>query len=75
MHILFTSTEEILATYSALWWAPNGEYLLIARFNDSVVQNFEFPHYGSYLDPSKNQYTTIDVIAYPKVHFESCMVM
>ena len=59
--------EEVLATNYAMWWAPDGEYILYAVFDDSVVRDFNFPYYG---DPD-NAYTDIVSIAYPKV---SCLV-
>ena len=55
--------EEVLATNYAMWWAPDGEHILYAVFNDSIVRDFDFPYYG---DPS-NAYTDIKSIAYPKV--------
>ena len=62
--------EEVLATNYAMWWAPDGEHILYAVFNDSVVRDFDFPYYG---DPS-NAYTDIISIAYPKVSccFDGC---
>ena len=59
--------EEVLASNYAMWWAPDGEHILYAVFNDSVVRDFNFPYYG---DPS-NAYTDIISIAYPKV---SCCI-
>ena len=61
------SPEEILGTNFALWWAPDGDKLLYAKFKDSSVDEYEYPLYGSYLYPSHTQYTTIDTIPYPKV--------
>ena len=58
-----TTTEEMLATDSALWWAPNGTHILYASFNDSQVRDYQFPKYG----PEENVYTEIESIAYPKV--------
>lgn len=55
--------EEVLATNYAMWWAPDGEHLLYAAFNDSVVRDFNFPFYGDY----NKIYTDIVSIAYPKV--------
>ena len=63
----FLSPEEILQSPFALWWAPDGNSLLYGRFDDSSVENYQFPLYGSNSDPSLTQYTTIDRIAYPKV--------
>ena len=59
--------EEVLASNYAMWWAPDGEHILYAVFNDSVVRDFNFPYYG---DPS-NAYTDIISITYPKV---SCCI-
>jgi dipeptidyl aminopeptidase/acylaminoacyl peptidase len=58
--------EEILQSPFALWWAPDGNSLLYGRFDDSSVEDYQFPLYGSNSDPSLTQYTTIDRIAYPK---------
>jgi len=60
--ILFNS-EEVLATNYALWWAPDGEHITYAVFNDSMVRDFNFPIYGN----PDNPYTDIVSIAYPKV--------
>ena len=66
-HLIFYDNciilEEVLASNYAMWWAPDGEHILYAVFNDSVVRDFDFPYYG---DPS-NAYTDIISIAYPKV--------
>lgn len=55
--------EEVLATNYAMWWAPDGEHIAYAVFNDSVVRDFNFPFYGDL----SNVYTDIISIAYPKV--------
>jgi len=57
--------EEVLASNYALWWAPDGEHIVYAVFNDSVVQDFNFPIYGH----PDNVYTDIVSIAYPKVRY------
>lgn len=68
--------EEVLATNYAMWWAPDGEHLAYAVFNDSVVRDFNFPFYGDF----DNIYTDIVSIAYPKVSywskcFKGCFIM
>ena len=55
--------EEVLSTDHALWWSPEGGYIVYLMFNDTEVQPFQFPVYGS----RTNQYTEIESIAYPKV--------
>ena len=59
--------EEVLATNYAMWWAPDGEHILYAAFNDSVVRDYNFPFYGDY----SNVYTDIISIPYPKVMYYS----
>lgn len=61
--IIIFILEEVLATNYALWWAPDGEHIVYAVFNDSVVEDYNFPFYGSI----NNVYTDIISIAYPKV--------
>lgn len=52
-----------MASNYALWWAPDGEHIIYAVFNDSIVRDYNFPFYGDYY----NVYTDIISIAYPKV--------
>ncbi|KAL5479676.1 hypothetical protein EMCRGX_G023232 [Ephydatia muelleri] len=54
--------EEVLSSNSAIWWAPDGVKILYAAFNDSLVQDFQFPIYG----PQSQIYTTLESIPYPK---------
>ena len=63
--ITIFNLEEVLASNYALWWAPDGEHIVYAVFNDSVVIDFNFPFYGN----SDNVYTDIVSIAYPKVRY------
>ena len=60
--IWYFITEEILSTDHALWWSPDGQYILYAVFNDSNVRKFSFPYYGD----MRNQYGEERKIAYPK---------
>lgn len=54
--------EEILGTDHALWFSPSGSHLLYAVFNDTEVQKYTFPYYGS----SSSVYTEQHQIHYPK---------
>ncbi|CAG2178883.1 unnamed protein product, partial [Oppiella nova] len=48
--------EEVLASSSALWWAPDGSKLCFAQFNDTRVDVMSYPWYGTGIDAS-NLYT------------------
>lgn len=54
--------EEILSSNTAVWFSKSGTYLAYASFNDSMVENYDYPYYG-YME---NQYTKINQIRYPK---------
>lgn len=54
--------EEVLNSDHALWFSPDSRYLAYIQFNDTPVTWYQFPWYGS----SKDSYTTIRKIAYPK---------
>ena len=60
-------------SHYALWWAPDGSSILFGRFDDSPVEDYQFPLYGDSA-PSHTQYTTIDTIAYPKVCEVECLL-
>ncbi|KAK3082641.1 hypothetical protein FSP39_001205, partial [Pinctada imbricata] len=54
--------EEILGTDHALWWSPDGRFLLYAVFNDSHVRKYYYPYYGD----MRSQYGDEKWISYPK---------
>jgi hypothetical protein len=53
----------VIGSDHAMWWSPEGTYLLYAQFNDTEVPIYTYPFYG---DPDK-AYTQQKTIAYPKV--------
>nr|CAD7432611.1 unnamed protein product [Timema monikensis] len=60
----FTVPEEILKSSSALWFSPDGQYLLFASFNDTLVGELKYPWYGSL--EVRLRYPQIRSIRYPK---------
>ncbi|XP_053312008.1 inactive dipeptidyl peptidase 10-like [Spea bombifrons] len=56
----WTYQDEILHTYSALWWSPDGTRLAYLSINNSLVPNMELPHFVGADYPSSKKY------AYPK---------
>ncbi|XP_014238401.1 venom dipeptidyl peptidase 4 isoform X1 [Trichogramma pretiosum] len=57
--------EEVFGSDKTLWFAPNGEYLAFATFNDTQVPEAVILRYGNPGD-LKNQYPTEDKFRYPK---------
>lgn len=57
--------EEVLASGSALWFSPDGNYVAFAQFNDTLVREYSYLLYGSpgNLD---DQYPKTISIRYPK---------
>ncbi|RLU22782.1 hypothetical protein DMN91_005060 [Ooceraea biroi] len=58
--------EEVFGSATAMWYSPDGQHLAFATFNDTVVKNMVYLHYGvpGSLD---DQYPTEVQIKYPKV--------
>ncbi|XP_078260624.1 dipeptidyl peptidase 4 [Rhinoraja longicauda] len=52
--------EEMLSTYSALWWSPNGKFLAYGQYNDTETEAIEYSFYGN------GQYPETVSIPYPK---------
>ncbi|XP_063230556.1 inactive dipeptidyl peptidase 10-like [Bacillus rossius redtenbacheri] len=52
--------EEILRSGGALWFSPDGQYLLFASFNDSAVGELRYPWYGGL------KYPAVRTLRYPK---------
>ena len=57
--------EEILYSEQDIWWSPEGNCFIFARFNDSVVPLFSFDLYGN--DDGSHLYPSVMSIKYPKV--------
>ncbi|CAH1163711.1 unnamed protein product [Phaedon cochleariae] len=56
----------ILKTSHAIWFSPDGIYLLYVAFNDSVVGEYKYPWYGG--DASESTlYPKIKSFRYPRV--------
>ena len=49
-------------TNSAMWFSPDGRYLVFAQSNDTQVKWFPYMWYGK----ASDTYTTVKRIAYPK---------
>ncbi|XP_022797586.1 prolyl endopeptidase FAP-like [Stylophora pistillata] len=54
--------EDVTSTNVAMWFSPDGRYLVYAQSNDTQVKWFPYMWYGKYSD----MYTTVKKIAYPK---------
>lgn len=61
MCLLCFPVEEILKTYIAHWWSPDGMRLAYATINDSRVPVMELPTYTG------SVYPTVKPYHYPKV--------
>lgn len=57
--------EEVLASATAVWFSPNGQHLAFATFNDTVVKDMAYFHYGT-PGSLEDQYPTEVKIKYPK---------
>ncbi|KAF6197659.1 hypothetical protein GE061_008625 [Apolygus lucorum] len=57
--------EEILNDNKAIWMSRDGHMLLYASFNDTLVQEFQFPWYGVSQD-TQQLYPQIRSLRYPK---------
>lgn len=64
--IAIVITEEVFGSATALWYSPDGQHLAFATFNETVVKDMVYFHYGipGSLD---DQYPTEVKIKYPKV--------
>lgn len=61
----FYFLEEVLGTYSALWFSTDGQRLLYLTFNDSLVGEHHLLQYGNPEKPL--QYPQVRTLRYPKV--------
>ncbi|KAL5005835.1 hypothetical protein ScPMuIL_016993 [Solemya velum] len=59
--------EEILMSDHAIWWSPQGTYIVYASFNDLDVPKYYFPHYGN----MDNIYGDQKHIPYPKPGYKN----
>lgn len=50
--------EEVLATNYAHYFSPAGYKVAFAQFNDTLVPDFHYPHYGNPQDVINAQYPT-----------------
>ncbi|XP_041976772.1 venom dipeptidyl peptidase 4-like [Aricia agestis] len=57
--------EEIFDAAEGLWFSPNGAYLAVASFNDTLVESAIYPYYGTPSNIS-NQYIELVSFKYPK---------
>ncbi|XP_012054228.1 PREDICTED: venom dipeptidyl peptidase 4 [Atta cephalotes] len=58
--------EEVFGTATAMWFSPDGQHLAFATFNDTVVKDMAYFHYGT-PGSLEDQYPTEVKIKYPKV--------
>ncbi|XP_049834245.1 inactive dipeptidyl peptidase 10-like isoform X2 [Schistocerca gregaria] len=58
--------EEILKSSGAMWFSPDGRYLLYATFNDTRVGELRYPWYGT-AQKDRPQYPQLRTLRYPKV--------
>ncbi|KAL4217252.1 Inactive dipeptidyl peptidase 10 [Mactra antiquata] len=54
--------EEILSSDNAIWFSPDGRYVLYASFDDREVFTYEMTKYGNLNEP----YSQIKPLVYPK---------
>lgn len=57
--------SEVLRTSHALWFSPDGTYLLYLRFNDSLVEEYRYTWYDA--KDGEARYPRIRSVRYPKV--------
>lgn len=55
-------TEDVTLSNKAMWFSPDGRYLVFAQSNDTQVKWFPYMWYGE----NAEIYTTVKKIAYPK---------
>jgi len=65
--------EEVFGSATAMWFSPDERYLAFASFNDTLVKDMVYFHYGlpGSLD---DQYPKEMKIKYPKVRAYSSIV-
>lgn len=71
-YVLFSVPEEIFNAAEAVWFSPNGTYLAVASFNDTLVESVVYPIYGNPADVNF-QYSQEVRFKYPKVSFTICI--
>jgi len=59
--------EDILRRDNAIWISPNGESIVYATFNDSLVQEVRWKIYGNPSDAIIDPYPKETKMRYPKV--------
>lgn len=65
--------SEILRQDHALWFSPDGQYLMYMTFNDSLVEEYSYTWYES--KNPKVRYPKIKSLRFPKVrHFSALLV-
>ncbi|XP_063833835.1 venom dipeptidyl peptidase 4-like [Ostrinia nubilalis] len=69
----FLYETEVLRLDRALWFSPDGQTLLYASYNDSLVQQYKYPWYG-FDQPEPPAYPSIRTLRYPKVNTNNPVV-
>lgn len=57
--------EEVYSSETAMWYSPDGRHLAFATFNDTLVKNIVYSHYGT-PGSLEDQYPREVKIKYPK---------
>lgn len=57
--------EEVLSSGSAMWWSPDGGFLAVGVFNDTMVETFKYFLYGEAENPEYQYPKEVD-LKYPK---------
>lgn len=57
--------ERILKSNRAIYWSPDGSRLSFATFDDSKVDQINYPKYGDYRD-NTNSYPKMSSLRFPK---------
>lgn len=63
---IFTISEEVLSSGSALWFSPKGSKVAVASFNDTEVEIATYFYYGV-PGSVEHQYPIVQNLRYPKV--------
>ncbi|ODV86898.1 hypothetical protein CANARDRAFT_6468 [[Candida] arabinofermentans NRRL YB-2248] len=63
--------EEVFESDTAMWWAPNSEYLMILRSNDTLVPIYPIPYF---VQDVADIYPELREIKYPKPGYSNPIV-
>jgi len=63
----YLNLEDILKRDNAVWISPDGQKLVYATFNDTMVEEFKWKIFGAPSDALLNPYPKEEKMRYPKV--------